>query len=125
MIKQMAQVAIESVREPNRHSIWHAGGQRYVCPRDPEYKEAIREQSAETSAAHPAINPAFKLVFLTAAGGTLLFVLICLGMHVALGEKMPPATVKLVDGFFAMAQIGFGAVVGLLGGQVLRQNLKP
>jgi hypothetical protein len=60
--------------------------------------------------------------FLTAAGGTLLFVLLCFGVHLLTSGVMPSATEKLVDGMLDMAKIGFGAVVGLLCGQTLRNG---
>jgi hypothetical protein len=121
----MVDVATECVKRPGRTSVWSKSTNKYVSSQDPEYEQAIAEQSPDVGAAHPPINPAFKLVFLTAAGGTVLFIAICVGVHLITGGKMPTATEKLVDGLFAMAQIGFGAVVGLLGGQTLRGvNLK-
>jgi hypothetical protein len=121
---EMIDVALECVKRPGHTSVWSKSAGKYVC-KEPEYRAAIAEQSLDVAAAHPPINPAFKLVFLTAAGGTVLFVAICVSVHLITGGTMPTATEKLVDGLFTMAQIGFGAVVGLLGGQTLRgTNLK-
>jgi hypothetical protein len=60
------------------------------------------------------------LVFLTAAGGTLLFVIICVTTTIIAGESPPPLLEKTVTSLFDLAKIGFGAIVGLLGGQALR-----
>jgi hypothetical protein len=117
MIKQMAQVAVETLRQPNRHSVWHAGAQKYVCPKDPEYREALQQQSPAVASAHPPINPTFKLVFLTAAGGTVLFTVICVGTHIWIGnEEMLERTVTAM---LDMAKVGFGAVAGMLGGHTI------
>ena len=120
MIKQMAQVAAETLRQPNRHSVWHAGTQKYVCPKDPEYREAVQQQSREVALAHPPINPTFKLVFLTAAGGTILFTVICVGTHIWIGnEEMTSSLDRTVTAMLDMAKIGFGAVAGMLGGHTI------
>jgi hypothetical protein len=68
----------------------------------------------------PSINPKFKLIFLTAAGGTLLFAFICLSLTLIAGREPHPLFEKVVMGFFDLAKIGFGTVVGLLGGQTLQ-----
>jgi hypothetical protein len=126
MIKAMASVAAECIKMPGRTSVWSKSAGKYVCAKDPEYKQAVAEHTPDVAAVHPPINPAFKLVFLTSFGGTILFIAICLAVHAATGGTMPTATQKLVDGLFSMAQIGFGAIVGLLGGQTLRGvNLEP
>jgi hypothetical protein len=126
MIKRMASVAAECIKMPGRTSVWSKSAGKYVCAKDPEYEQAVAEHTPDVAAAHPPINPAFKLVFLTAVGGTILFITICVAVHVATGGTMPTATEKLVDGLFSMAQIGFGAIVGLLGGQTLRGvSLQP
>ena len=65
-------------------------------------------------------SPAFKLVFLTAAIGTLLFVLICVTTTLLAGKEPPPLTEKITMALFDLAKIGFGSVVGLLGGQALK-----
>jgi hypothetical protein len=62
-----------------KRSVWHPGRKKYLCRGDPGYAEAIAAQSLEIARTHPRINPAFKLVFLTASIGTLLFTLICVG----------------------------------------------
>lgn len=120
VIEEMARVAAECVKNPGRIAVWSERSGKYVCSKDPTYKQALAEQSLEIAAAHPPINPAFKMVFLTAAGGTLLFVAICVAVTLISGKDMPPAWEKLITGMFDLAKIGFGAVVGLLGGQTLR-----
>jgi hypothetical protein len=121
MLQKISAIAAECFRRPGYTSVWSTSAGKYVCSKEPEYREAVRQQSR---ASLPPINPAFKLVFVTAAGGTLLFALICLGIHALFGEQMPKATEKLADGFFSMVQIGFGAIVGLLGGKVLHGNVE-
>jgi hypothetical protein len=64
-----------------------------------------------------SISPQFKLVFLTAACGTLLFAVLCVVLTILAKKELPGVEEKLVNGFFDLAKIGFGAVVGLLGGQ--------
>jgi hypothetical protein len=76
--------------------------------------------SLHVTAAHPPINPQFKLVFLTAMGGTVLFIVLCLILSLIAGRQPPPLFEKIILGFFDMAKIGFGAVVGLLGGKKLQ-----
>jgi hypothetical protein len=120
-------IVAECVKMPGRTSVWSKAAGKYVCVKDPEYEQAVAEQHTPAiAAAHPPINAAFKLVFLTSVGGTVLFIAICVAIHWTTGGVMPTATEKLVDGLFSMAQIGFGAIVGLLGGQVLRGvDLRP
>ena len=83
----------------------------------------MADQTLAKHKIHPPVSPVFKLVFLTAAGGTILFVLMCFGVHLLTAGVMPSATEKLVDGLLDMAKIGFGAVVGLFGGQTLRNEV--
>jgi len=120
MLEKMATVAAESLRRPSRSSVWHPGRKRYLCPGDPGYEEAVAAQSVEIARNHPRIYPAFKLVFLTAAIGTLLFTLICVGVHVAVGSAPMSAPLeRTVTALLDMAKIGFGAVVGMLGAHTL------
>jgi hypothetical protein len=123
MVKTMLDIAAACIKEPGRTSVWSKSANKYVCSKDPEYNQAVAEHSPDVSVAHPPINQAFKLVFLTAAAGTVLFIVICVGVHIITGGEMPTATQKLVDGLIGMAQIGFGAIVV---GQTLRGvNLRP
>jgi hypothetical protein len=117
----MAAVAAECIKKPTRRSVWSAKLGRYVCSDELEHDEAIVAASA-TKASPPPLNPAFKLVFLTAAGGTALFVFICIAIHLVVGGEMPTPLAKLVDGLFDLAKIGFGAIAGLLGGVTLKAD---
>jgi hypothetical protein len=114
--REMVETAIECTKNPRLRSVWSDELQKYVCERDPEYSKV----AARATQTHPAINPAFKLVFLTAAGGTLLFVVICVFTTILAGKNPPPLLEKTVTSLFDLAKIGFGAVAGLLGGQHLR-----
>ena len=125
MISEITNIAAECVKTPGRLSIWSSRLAKYVCSDTLEGRQAIAEQSLASSAAHPPINPQFKLVFLTAAGGTLLFVLICLVLSLIAGREPPPLFEKIIMGFFDLAKIGFGAVVGLLGGKQLQGTREP
>jgi hypothetical protein len=80
----------------------------------------LEQGNATASPGHPPISAAFKLVFLTAAGGTLLFALLCVVVTLAAGKEPHPLVERLVSGFFDLAKIGFGAVAGMLGGQSLK-----
>jgi hypothetical protein len=71
------------------------------------------------------INPQFKLVFLTAVIGTLLFIVLCLVLSLLAGKQPPPLFEKVIMGFFDLAKIGFGAVAGLLGGKKLQDATNP
>lgn len=86
----------------------------------PEGREALTITTPAVAAAHPPISPQFKLVFVTAAAGTLLFVVLCLVLSLVAGREPPPLFEKLIMGFFDLAKIGFGAIVGLLGGKRLQ-----
>jgi hypothetical protein len=123
MMKEMAQIAAECVRTPGRKSIWSPELGKYVCPDSDEgtalagrAQQPILKEVAE----HPPISPQFKLVFLTAASGTLIFIVLCLVLTLVAGKEPPPLFEKLIMGFFDLAKIGFGAVVGLLGGKKLQ-----
>ncbi len=121
MLQRMVTVAAESVRKPSVRSVWHPGVKRYLCPDDAGYEEAVAAQSVEIVKSHPEINPVFKLVFLTAAVGTLLFTVICVGVHVATGDRtMSPPLERTVTALLDMAKIGFGAVAGMLGAHTLK-----
>ena len=123
MLKEMAQIAVECVKNPRRRSVWVPGLGKYVCPDSEEGRKALAQEikvSLAEDEKHPPIDPQFKLVFLIAASGTLLFIVLCLVLTLLAGKEPPPLFEKVIMGFFDLAKIGFGAVVGLLGGKQLR-----
>jgi hypothetical protein len=130
MFEIMTAIARECLKHPGSKSVWSPQLKGYVCAASEEGKKLAAEaesdqQKAGTPPARPTINPQFKLVFLTAAGGTLLFVVLCLVLTLIAGKTPPPLFEKVVMGFFDLAKIGFGAVVGLLGGKTLGANKQP
>jgi hypothetical protein len=122
VIDAMMTTAVECARTPGRISIWSDSLGKYVCSADPEFESVMAEQGRSS---RPVINPAFKLVFLTSAGGTALFVIICVVTTLMAGKDPPPLLDKTISSLFDLAKIGFGAVAGLLGGHALQQNLNP
>jgi hypothetical protein len=121
----MKNVAGECLRTPGRTSVWSSAQGRYVCP-DAAAALAGAEgvQSAAVAAGRPAstISPTFKLVFLTAAIGTGFFTLLCVSLHLVTDGAPPPLMDKLIQGMFDLVKVGFGAIVGLLGGKALDQS---
>lgn len=127
MLKDMAEIAAECVKHPTRKSMWSPKKKEYVCPQSEELTKRESESKAtvargEASASKPPINAQFKLVFITAAGGTILFTLICVALYLITHGKPPEALDKFISGLFDLAKIGFGAIVGLLGGQKLQSE---
>jgi len=132
MIKDMAVIAGECIKNPKRDSLW-VPGHGYVCPESEEAKrQAVLEAAAHPIPAkeakkHPPLSPQFKLVFLTAAFGTFFFLILCLIMAYFTNHESQPLLVRLIEGLFDLVKIGFGAVVGLLGGKRLQSevDIKP
>lgn len=128
MLSEMANVVAECVKNPTKRSVWVAELGRYVCIESTDGQRALAEVNptdpSTSSLTQQArrIDPQFKLVFITAAVGTLLFIMICVALHIYTDGQPPPALAKLVEGLLDMAKIGFGAVVGLLGGKALRAD---
>jgi len=122
LINKMAAVAAECIKTPGRLSVWSPRLSKYVCPETEDEQTVLMEaiQLADNLPKHPPINPQFKLIFLTAASGTLLFVVLCLVLTLVAGKQPPPLFEKVIMGFFDLAKIGFGALVGLLGGKSLQ-----
>lgn len=113
-------IARECLQYPRRRAVWIESLGRYVCPDSDDGKLAIEGAGSLRAPSGSGINPQFKLVFLTAAGGTLLFILLCVAISIISGREPPPLWEKLAMSFFDLGKIGFGAVVGLLGGQKLQ-----
>jgi len=126
MFKEMAQIAAECFRTPRQLSVWSPKLGNYVCP-DVEKEQAVvpetRLRVTTEIAKHPSINPQFKLVFLTSVIGTFMFAVLCLVLTFAAGKEPPQLFEKVIMGFFDLAKIGFGAVVGLLGGKKLQAEV--
>jgi hypothetical protein len=123
MVTEMADIAAECLKTPTRSSVWSARLGNYVCVDTPEGQEVLARPSAGDASVHTPINPQFKLVFLTAVGGTVLFIVLCLVLSLLAGKQPPPLFEKVIMGFFDMAKIGFGALVGLLGGKKLAREI--
>jgi hypothetical protein len=119
-LRAIGKVATECIRRPGQPSLWLEAEGRYVCPDEGKaYAQAERSHEKADTAPSPRLDPKFKLVFLTATGGTVLFTLICVALHLATTGEPPPARKEFIEGMLTMAKIGFGAIVGLLGGKVL------
>ena len=117
MLKDMAVIATECIKNPRSRAVWSPQLAKYVCPDKQEGQATSLDRESLT---HPPISAQFKLVFLTAATGTLLFVLLCVALTLAAGREPPSLLTEIIRGLFGLAQIGFGAVVGLLGGKRLQ-----
>jgi hypothetical protein len=117
MLKDAVLIAGECIKHPGRRAVWSPELQRYVCPDLDEGKKVSIDFGSPT---YPPISLEFKLVFVTAAAGTLLFILICVTMTILAGRNPPSLLTEIVRGLFSLAQIGFGAIVGLIGGKRLQ-----
>jgi len=125
MLKEMATVATECIKHPQTRSIWSPEIGKYVCSKYNGAEPITRQGGSYSEPATinrklPNIGDQFKMIFLTAAIGTLLFIIICVGVTLAIGKEPPPLTEKIIISLFDLAKIGFGAIVGLLGGFVSR-----
>lgn len=119
MLRDMAVIAAECIKHPDRRAVWSPHLEKYVCPDTDEGRTVPLDHESRT---HPPLSSQFKLVFGAATGGTLLFVLLCVVLTFAAGKEPPSLMTELIRGLFSLAQIGFGAVVGLLGGKRLNSN---
>ena len=121
MIGDMAAIAAECLQHPRRNAVWSPQVGKYVCPETDRLPEAALDRR---SSKRPPINAEFKLVFGASCGGTVLFVLPCVTLALSAGRDPPSLTTEIIRGLFSLAQIGFGAVVGLLGGKRLHAEEK-
>jgi hypothetical protein len=119
MLRDMAAIAAECVKRPRRTAIWSPKLRRYVCPTVDKIPVSELDPSAVS---RPPISPMFKLVFVTAAAGTVLFIALCVTLTLLAGEEPPTLWTELIRGMFSLAQIGFGAIVGMLGGKRLEAD---
>jgi len=125
MIKEMAQIAAECFRTPGQLSVWSSEFGRYICLDEKKAMAPAASLNISSEVTkHPSVNPQFKLVFLTSVIGTFIFAVLCLVLTFAVGKEPPPLFEKVIMGFFDLEKIGFGAVVGLLGGKKLQAE-KP
>lgn len=119
MIGDMAAIAAECIRRPGKRAVWSPQLRKYVCPTTDNVPASQLDFNAHT---RPPISAMFKLVFGAAAGGTLLFVVLCVVLALLAGRDPPSLMTEIIRGLFSLAQIGFGAVVGLLGGKRLEAD---
>jgi hypothetical protein len=128
MLSEMTNIAEECLKNPRRISVWSASEGKFICP------ESVSARTTEVIQAPPAavaaqptarISPVFKLVFLTAAVGTGFFLILCVSLHLITDGAPPPLMEKLIQGMFDLVKVGFGAIVGLLGGKALDQPSTP
>src|SRR5688500_12050387 len=90
-----------------------------------EGRGVLTERSATPRAQRPSINPTFKFVFRWSFLGTVFFVGLCISLSLLAGREHPPLFEKLILATFDLAQIGFGAIVGLLGGKYVESKGSP
>lgn len=127
MIEAMKDLAVACFKNPGRSLVWVSQQGKYLCPDSEEFSLARGQQGVEAEpgvaeAQRPPIDSKFSLIFVTAAVGTLLFTVLCVSLHLITDGEPPPAMGKLIDGMFDLVKIGFGALVGLLGGPFLSRG---
>lgn len=114
------------LKRPGHGSVWSVKKGRYVCKKDPEYAEAVRTQTIEVREEHPPISSTYSLVLWGVLGGTLFFTILCVGVRLYLREGVEPGMGmdELLKTLEKMAFIGFGALIGMLGGHSSRPKIR-
>ncbi len=119
----LAQIAAECVRNPGGESTWSPELKKYVCPDSKEGSALLQSDLPPVLHAepqHPTIGRQFKLVFLTSATLTFVFLVLCVVLTFAAGKEPPPLYEKMAMGLFDLVKIGAGTFLGLLGGKRLQ-----
>ena len=117
MLSEMANIASECLARPRSTSIWSPRLSKYVCEHGEDGGEVLAERSGHSPTGQATISPTFKWVFGWSLAGTVFFVVLRIVLSLAAGRQPPPLFEKLVLATFDLAKIGFGAIVGLLGGK--------
>lgn len=122
--KDLAQIAVECVKNPGRESIWSPELGKYVCPDSEEGKTALLQNDRlplfHKERQHPALGQQFKFVVLISFALTVLFLVLCVTLTLVAGKQPPPLHDKVVMGLFDLAKISTGTLLGLLGGKMLQ-----
>ena len=116
MIGDMVAIAAECIKRPGKRAVWSPQLRRYVCPSTDNVPPSELDPKSQT---RPPISPLFKLVFGAAAAGTILSLALCAVLAIAAGKEPLGLMTEVVRGLFSLAQVGFGAIVGLLGAKRL------
>ena len=116
MLGDMTAIAVECIKRTDKQAVWSPEVNRYVCP----VSDNVPEGKLDRKSVHrPPISALFKLVFATAAAGTVISLTLCVGLTLAAGKEPPSLMTEVVRGLFDLAKVGFGAIVGLLGAKRL------
>lgn len=124
MFREIFNIASECIRRPRTHSHWSPRRGRYVCEMSEEGR-ALAQDSGQSQYQRSPINPTFKFVFRWSFAGTLFFIALCVVCSLAAGREPPPLFEKIVMSTFSLAEIGFGAIVGLLGAKHVDGSMSP
>jgi len=81
-------------------------------------------QTSEVRERHPPISSGYTLVIWGVLGGTVFFTLLCVGVRLYLGKDVAPGMEDLLRTLERMAFIGFGALIGMLGGHSSRARVR-
>ena len=83
MLQRLTNIARECMASPQVASVWSSNLERYVCERSDEGRTIVQRRQGSA----PRISPTFKLIFTWTFGGTLFFVVLCIGLSLAAGRE--------------------------------------